>query len=278
MIELVLEWMPVIFALMVAGIAAGILAGLLGVGGGIVLVPVLFVIFQSLGVSAASAMVIATGTSLLAIVPTSISSSRAHYRRNNIDLALFRRWWLPMLVGVLVGSSIATRVNGLVLTALFGSVATLVALNMLLRAGAPPLRNELPAASFQALISGFIGMVSVMMGIGAGTLGVTAMTAMNVAAHRAVGTSALLGLVIALPGALVMLLSGSTPPDAPQGTVGLVNLPGFMVIVPMTILVAPLGVRLGSMLGEAALKKVFAFFLLVVGGRMLFQSIGNLQP
>ncbi|HEY7775343.1 MAG TPA: sulfite exporter TauE/SafE family protein, partial [Kineobactrum sp.] len=119
---LILEWMPVIAALLAAGVAAGILAGLLGVGGGIVLVPVLFTIFQSLGVSGASAMVIATGTSLLAIVPTSISSSRAHHRRSNIDLALFRRWWLPMLAGVLLGASMATRVNGLVLTALFGCV------------------------------------------------------------------------------------------------------------------------------------------------------------
>ncbi|HEY7776486.1 MAG TPA: TSUP family transporter, partial [Kineobactrum sp.] len=105
--------------------------------------------------------------------------------------------------------------------------------------------------------------------------GVTAMTALNVAAHRAVGTAALLGLVIALPGALVMLFTGITPADAPRGTFGLVNVPGFLLIVPMTILVAPLGVRLGSMLSEAGLKKVFAFFLLVVGGRMLWQSLSH---
>ena len=114
------------------------------------------------------------------------------------------------------------------------------------------------------------------MGICGGTLGVTAMTAYNVVAHRAVGTAALFGLVIALPGALLMLVLPETPADAPIGTFGAVNLPGFLAIVPMTMLFAPLGVKIGSGLSGVTLKKIFSVFLLVVGGRMLWQLAGPL--
>ncbi len=271
-----IEWFPVLAALVGAGILAGILAGLLGVGGGIVIVPVLFLVFQSLDISPASAMLIATSTSLLTIVPTSIASARAHHARGNVDLALFRAWLPAMVAGVVLGSITASRVNGLLLTGVFGVVAVAIALNNIFRPKAPPLRDGLPARPWQWLIAAVIGGISVMMGIGGGTLGVTAMTAFNVVAHRAVGTAALFGLVIALPGALLMLLLPETPADAPAGTVGAVNLPGFLAIVPMTMLFAPLGVKIGSGLSGVTLKKIFSAFLLVVGGRMLWQLAGPL--
>jgi uncharacterized membrane protein YfcA len=264
-------WLPVLAGLLGAGVLAGLLAGLLGVGGGIVVVPVLFLLFQTLGVSPASAMLVATSTSLLTIVPTSISSARAHHARGNIDLDLFRAWLPSMLAGVVLGSLAAASVNGLLLTAVFGTVAVAIALNTLLRPKAPPLREALPARYWQWFMAALIGAVSVMMGIGGGTLGVTAMTAFNVATHRAVGTAALFGLVISLPGALLMLLLPETPADAPPGAVGAVNLPGFLALVPMTMLMAPVGVRLGSRLEGVTLKRIFAVFLLVVGGRMLWQ-------
>lgn len=267
-----MEWLPVIVALLMTGAFAGLLAGLLGVGGGIVIVPVLFLIFQSLGIDPSTAMLVATGTSLMTIIPTSISSARSHHKRGNVDIEIIKRWAAPMLVGVLIGSSIATRVGGLVLTGIFGSIAILVALNMLFRANAPALRNELPAVPVQLGLGGGIGFFSVMMGIGGGTLGVPALTAFNVAAHRAVGTAALFGLVIALPGTLMMLFNATTPVDAPQGTFGMVNIPGFLVIVPMTTLVAPLGVKIGAKLNAANLKRVFAVFLILVGLRMLWQT------
>ena len=271
--ELVLEWMPIILALLVTGILAGVLAGLLGVGGGIVIVPVLYLIFQSLGIDGGTAMLVATGTSLMTIVPTSISSARAHHKRGNVDLELLKRWLPAMLVGVLVGGYIATRVEGSVLTGIFGSIAILVALNMLFRASAPPVFSDFPRLPGQMALSSGIGFFSVMMGIGGGTLGVPIMTAFNVATHRAVGTAALFGLVIALPGTLMMLFASSTPANAPAGTFGLVNLPGFLVIVPMTTLLAPLGVKLGAKLDGTGLKKIFALFLILVGSRMLWQTL-----
>jgi uncharacterized protein len=269
------EWIPIIIALMCTGVIAGILAGLLGVGGGIVIVPVLYLIFQSLNIPAETAILIAAGTSLMTIIPTSISSSLAHHKRGNIDLVLLKRWLLPMLIGVFAGSFIATNVGGGVLIIVFACIALLVALNMLFRANAAAFRDSLPALPVQYGLAGGIGFFSVMMGIGAGTLGVPTMTLFNVATHRAVGTAALLGLVIALPGSLMMMFATATPATAPAGTFGMVNLPGFLIIVPLTILFAPVGVAIGAKLDGAALKKVFAVFLIVVGLRMIWQTLSN---
>jgi len=270
-VNMLMEWLPILGWLIGAGVATGLVAGLLGVGGGIIVVPVLFIVFQSMGASPSAAMLIATSTSLMTIVPTGISSVRAHHARGNVDFQIFRLWLPAMLCGVLVGSITAAQVNGLVLTGVFGTVAVAIALNTLLRANAPPLRDGLPGRFWQWLTAAVIGGISVMMGIGGGTLGVTAMTAFNVKTHRAVGTAALFGLVIALPGALMMMLLPQTPVDAPQGTVGAVNLAGFLVLAPVTTLMAPVGVALGARLDAITLKRVFAAFLLVVGGRMFWQ-------
>jgi uncharacterized membrane protein YfcA len=269
------EWIPIVVALMCTGVVAGILAGLLGVGGGIVIVPVLYLILQSLEISPATAMLIATGTSLMTIVPTSIASALAHHKCGNVDFNLLQRWSLPMLVGVLLGSLVATRVAGIVLMIVFGSLALLVALNMLFRANAPASRDTLPIPPVQYGLAGGIGLLSVMMGIGGGTLGVPTMTFFNVSTHRAIGTAALFGLVIALPGSLMMLFAATTPIAAPIGTFGMVNLPGFFLIVPLTILFAPVGVKIGSRLDARVLKKIFALFLLLVGSRMIWQTLSN---
>ena len=270
---MIVEYLPIIAALIAAGALGGILAGLLGVGGGIVIVPVLYTIFQSLDISPGTAMSVATATSLLTIVPTSISSARAHHKRGNVDLALVRAWAVPLLVGVVAGSIVAVTTGGTLLGLVFGSLALLVACNMLLRASAPPLRPALPGMVGQSVMASTVGFFSVLMGVGAGTLGVPMMTSFAVPPHRAVGTASLFGLFIALPASIILLISGVTPPDAPVGTIGLVNVPGCAVILPMTILLAPYGVKLGARLNAVRLKQVFAIFLILVGLRMLWQSL-----
>jgi uncharacterized membrane protein YfcA len=260
-----------ILGLAATGAFAGVLAGLLGVGGGIVIVPVLFFLFQSFGVSAETAMVVATATSLATIVPTSISSIRSHRRKGNVDFTLLRRWAGFILVGVLVGSWLVTRVDGRWLTALFGVIATLSALNMLFRTGKSALFPQLPGMAGQSLMASSIGFLSSMVGIGGGTLSVPMLTACNYPAHRAVGTAAAIGLIISMPGALTMLVLGTTPADAPAGTYGLVNLLGFLCIMPLTVLFAPVGVAIAHKLDAAKLKRVFAVVLLITGVRMLGQ-------
>ena len=270
-IEFITSDISTFLALLATGVFAGILAGLLGVGGGIVIVPVLFFLFQSFGVSPESAMVVATATSLATIVPTSISSIRSHHQKGNVDFDLLKRWSVFILIGVLVGSWLVTRVDGSWLTALFGVIATLSALNMLFRTGKSALFQQLPGKAGQTVMGTSIGFFSSMVGIGGGTISVPLLTLYNYPAHKAVGTAAAIGLIISLPGALTMLVLGSTPSDAPAGTFGLVNLIGFICIVPLTVLFAPVGASLAAKLDAAKLKKVFAIVLLITGVRMLIQ-------
>lgn len=271
LIEFITNNIPTLLALVATGVFAGILAGLLGVGGGIVIVPVLFFLFQSFGVSPESAMLVATATSLATIVPTSISSIRSHNKKGNVDFDLLKRWAIFILIGVLVGSWLVTRVEGTMLTMLFGIIAVLSALNMLFRTGKSALYQKLPNAAGQTVMGASIGFFSSMVGIGGGTISVPLLTLYNYPAHKAVGTAAAIGLIISLPGALTMLTLGNTPTDAPVGTFGLVNLFSFICIVPLTVLFAPVGASLAAKLDAGKLKKIFAFVLLFTGLRMLAQ-------
>jgi uncharacterized membrane protein YfcA len=270
--DLLLDNLPTLFALIGTGIVAGLLAGLLGVGGGIVIVPILYFLFQSFGVSVDSAMVIATATSLATIVPTSISSIRAHSKNGNVDFELLKVWGGFILLGVLLGSWLVTRVNGQMLTTLFGTVAMLSALNMIL-GRKKPWANSLPGKAGQAAMGGSVGLFSSLVGIGGGTLTIPMLTFCNYPAHRAVGTAAAVGLIISLPAAVSMLIIGVTPADAPVGTFGLVNLVGFVCIVPLTVFFAPIGARLASKIDAQKLKKIFAVVLLITGLRMLLQLV-----
>lgn len=270
-IEFISSNLSTFLALVATGIFAGILAGLLGVGGGIVIVPVLFFLFQSFGVSPESAMLVATATSLATIVPTSISSIRSHHHKGNVDFELLKRWALFIFIGVLAGSWLVTRVEGTLLTLLFGVIATLSALNMLLRTNKPSLFQKLPNSAGQSLMATLVGFFSAMVGIGGGTISVPLLSIYNYPTHKAVGTAAAIGLIISLPGALTMLAIGTTPVDAPVGTFGLVNVIAFACIVPLTVLFAPVGATLAAKLDAGKLKKIFAVVLLITGVRMLGQ-------
>lgn len=273
MTELLAQW-PIIIALIATGIFAGILAGLFGVGGGIVIVPVLYFLLQGFDVSAESAMIIATATSLATIVPTSISSIRSHHAKGNVDIELLKYWAGFILIFAVLGSLLAHYVRGNALTILFATIALLVSLNMLFRANAPALFEKLPGKFGQSIMASTVGGLSVMIGIGGGTIGVPLLTSYNVKAHLAVGTAAVFGFLIALPGVLTLLTIGQTPVDAPVGTFGLVNLPAFLLIIPLTILFAPIGVKIGAKLNAKQLKRAFAIVLLITGTRMLTQALG----
>ncbi len=268
--QFILDNLTVILSLIGTGVFAGLLAGMLGVGGGIVIVPVLFFLFQALGVSPESAMVISTATSLATIVPTSVSSIRAHHSKGNVDFALLKAWAPFILVGVLAGSYLVTVLNATYLTLLFGVIATLSAINMLL-GKKDAIFSSLPGRIGQWIMAACIGLFSSMVGIGGGTLTVPTLTFCNYPAHRAVGTAAAVGLIISLPAAITLLFAGTTPIDAPFATYGYVNLLGFICIVPLTVFFAPIGATIASKLDAAMLKKVFAVVLIITGLRMLAQ-------
>lgn len=266
-----MHWLPFVLVLVATGSLAGILAGLLGVGGGIVVVPVLFFLFQLLNISAATAMQVATGTSLMTIVITSIFSMRAHNSKGNVDWTIVKTWSGFMLLAVIAGSTLATRINGVYLTGLFGVIAIILSLNMAFRGERMVLYKALPGLPGQALMAAVTGLISVMIGIGAASIGVPLMRAFNVDMRKAIGSAAAFGFVIAVPGTLNLMLMGTTPPDAPLGTIGHVNLPGFALIVPLSVAMVPVGIRLGGRLHGTHLQRIFAVFLLLTGVRMVYE-------
>jgi uncharacterized membrane protein YfcA len=261
-------------ALLAAGALGGLLAGLLGVGGGIVIVPVLDLALVTAGVDPAVAMHIAVATSMATIVPTSISSSRSHARRGSIDFAVVRRWSLPIVVGALAGSLVASIVDARALAGVFGIVAGLAALKMVLPLDHVVLRRSIPGGVAGAAIPGSIGAVSAMMGIGGGTLSVPSMTLCGEPVHKAVGTAALLGLWISVPATIGYLLAqpeGATPLP---WTIGWVSLPGFAIIAPVSWAIAPVGAHLAHSLDRRRLSAAFGAFLLLVAARMLYRAFG----
>jgi uncharacterized membrane protein YfcA len=271
--EATIQWLPMLAALLGAGAAGGMLAGLLGVGGGIIIVPVLDLALTLAGVDAAVAMHVAVATSMATIVPTSISSSRSHAKRGAVDGEVIRRWSLPIVIGSLAGALLASSVDARVLSGVFGIVALFAALKMLLPLDHVVLRPSLPDGSIGAVIPASIGTVSAMMGIGGGTLTVPAMTLCGEPVHKAVGTAALLGLWISVPATLGYLLAGTSDDVMLPWTVGYVSLPGFAIVAPVAWLVAPLGARLAHSLDRRRLSAAFGVFLLIVAVRMLWRTL-----
>lgn len=270
MFQTLFDWLPMLCAALAAGAFGGLIAGLLGVGGGIVIVPVLDAALHFAGVDPAISLKVAVATSMATIVPTAISSSRAHARRDAIDFELVRRWSIPIVVGALGGALLASHVDDAVLAAVFGVITLLVAVKMLLPLDGLVLRPDVPRGPGGALIPAGIGGVSAMMGIGGGTLSVPAMTLCGQPVHRAVGTAALLGLWISVPATIGYLIA--RPHAAmPALTVGYVSVVGVAAIAPVSWLCAPFGARLAHALDRRALSAAFGLFLLVVSARMFYR-------
>ena len=261
-------------ALGVTGLIAGVLAGLLGVGGGIVIVPVLYHLFTLLGIDESVRMHMAVGTSLATIIPTSIMSSRAHRRRGSLDMGLIRRLMPGVVAGVVTGSLASRVLSGSVLTSVFAVMALLVALNMAFKRDGFAVGDGLPGPFGTALLGGGIGGLSTLMGIGGGTLSVPILNALRVPMHTAVGTGAMLGMVISLPGAMAFLLNGWDVPLRPPLSLGYVNLLGCALIIPATLSTTGWGAKLAHSIDARRLRLVFAAFLALTSLRMCYGLLG----
>lgn len=272
-----MDWLhlwPLALLLLATGLVAGLVAGLLGVGGGIILVPVLDLVLRYLGVPPEGSMHVAVATSLATIIPTAIASSRAHHARDGIDWSLARAWLPGLLLGSLIGSLLAARVSAQTLAGMFAIVTILVALKMVLPLDHWRLRETVPRGFAGNLIASVISAVSSMMGIGGGTLSVPVMTLTGMAVHRAVGTAAFFGLALAIPGTIGYLLA-DPPVDMPGATVGLISVSALMAIVPTSTWMAPIGARLAHRLDRRRLTQVFGLFLCLVAVRMIFRSLSS---
>ena len=262
-------------AMLAAGAAAGFVAGLLGVGGGIVVVPAVFQALAFVEHDPATRMHIAVGTSLATIVPTALRSARAHHQRGAVDGALLKSWGPAVLAGVALGTALASVAAGAVLSGVFGTFAVVVAIYMAGFGQHARLSDHLPGQPLKSGLGAGIGMISSMVGIGGGTLSVPTLTLCGYPMRRAVGTAAALGLVIAVPGAMGFVLSGWGVPGRPPLSLGYINLVALAAIIPTTVWIAPLGARVAHTIPQTALRLAFAGFLLLVGGRMLVQTFGT---
>lgn len=274
MFELAPATLAALVALLLAtGAVAGLLAGLLGVGGGIVIVPILFLVFEGLDFPDATLMQVAVATSLATIIPTSVASARAHHAKGNVDTTLLRRWAPFVFSGALVGGLLSFVLSGDALRLVFGVVALAVAVNM-----AVPrqlvLGAQLPrSTAVQGGVAGAIGTFSALMGIGGGTLSVPVLSAFSYPTHRAVGTAAAFGFLIAVPAVVGFVWSGLGEAGRPPFSLGWVNLVAAGLILPVTTLVAPVGARIAHRLPAARLRLVFAAFLGLTALRMLWSAL-----
>ncbi|WOI56558.1 sulfite exporter TauE/SafE family protein [Palleronia sp. LCG004] len=254
------------------GCVAGVLAGLLGVGGGIVLVPGFYYAFASLGYEGPELMQLCIATSLATIVVTSIRSVIAHHRKGGVDWVILRHWAPGIVIGALLGVLVASALRSELLQVIFGTLALLVGVWMLVGRKDWRIADQMPGLGLRSILSPIVGFLSVLMGIGGGSFGVPIMTLHNVPTHRAVGTAAGFGLLIAVPSVIAFLFVQIAL--KPPLTIGAVNLPGFLIVIAATLLTAPLGVKLAYKLDAQRLKRVFGVFLMLVALNMIRKTLG----
>lgn len=252
--------------LLMSGAVAGSLAGLLGIGGGIVIVPIVTLLFESQDVAHGLAIKMALGTSLATIVITAISSIYTHHRKGAVEWGLFRVMTPGVLVGSLIGAWLADIIPGEVLYSAFILFMFVVALQMTLsRVSA---HRSLPGTPGLVSVSTGIGVVSALMGIGGGSMNVPFLSFCGVPVKRAIATAAAIGLPIAASATLGYMLGGLNQDGLPPASLGYVNFPVFGGIVAASLLFAPLGATLAHKLPDRLLRRLFAIFLFVLASRM----------
>jgi len=263
---------PMTLLLVGIGALAGVIAGLLGVGGGIVLVPAFFYAFGALGYDGPQLMQVCLATSLATIVVTSMRSVAAHHKKGAVDWEILRGWAPAIGVGAVIGVFTATSLKSLTLQAIFGVLGMCVGLYMAFGKPHWRLGSEMPKGPKRAAMGGMVGFLSVLMGIGGGSFGVPLMSLYNTPIHRAVATASGFGMTIAVPSVLVFLTLEID--QAPPFTLGAVNLPAFALIFVMTMITTPLGVRLAHAMDPKPLRRVFAVFITLVALNMLRKVAG----
>lgn len=266
---------PFVVGLMATGVVSGIAAGLLGIGGGAVIVPALSTALLLLGYDSDIVQHVAVGTSLAIIIPTGIMSARAHHRRGALDMRVLRLWTPFIVIGTFIGGLLAGYFSGDVLRVVFAVMAFVIAANIVF-GFQTKLMGHLHGSSPVHRISAFVvGFISALMGIGGGSLTVPTLVAFGSTMHAAVGTSAAVGVAIAISGTLGFVISGWGIAELPPLSVGYINLLALVLVAVLAALFAPVGAALAHRLDQKTLKYVFAGFLVVVGCNMLWKVLAG---
>lgn len=257
-------------ALITAGAAAGFAGGLFGIGGGFVVVPALMFLLPLIGVAPEQTAHVAVGTSLASIIFTSIRATSSHAQRGSVDFSLLQSWAVWVMGGTVLGTLLADMVSGAYLAVIFGTGVLGFAIYFLLpaRQGAP-LFAALPSGLPRVGIASALGMFSTLLGIGGGTLTTVTMTICGTPIHRAIGTAAGMGAVIAIPATIGFVLIGLGESGLGWGALGYVHLPAAAVLITTSVIFAPMGVAAAHYLAPAILRRVFGLYLTFIGVLMI---------
>jgi len=267
------ELLPMLVLIAGIGAFAGVIAGLLGVGGGIILVPAFYFAFEGLGYGPEGLMQLCLATSLATIAVTSLRSVLAHHRRGAVDWDILKGWALGIGLGSILGVVAANGLRGQVLMVIFGVLGMIVGLYLAFGRASWRLGDTMPTGLRRAITGPVLGFLSVLMGIGGGSFGVPLMSLYGVPIHRAVATASGFGLMIAVPSVVAFLLVPGMAENRPPLTIGQVNLVGFVVVVAMTLITTPWGVRLAHAMDAKPLKRAFAVFILIMALNMIRKAV-----
>ena len=275
------ELLELALLLVAVGALSGFLAGVFGVGGGAILVPVFYECFRLAGVPLEVRMPLCIGTSLAIIIPTSVSSYRAHFARGAVDMEILKQWWLPVLTGVIAGSVTARYAPERLFKIVFVAVAWSAAARLLLARETWKFGDDLPLGPLMKAYGFFVGLLSTLMGIGGGLFSNLLMTFYGRPIHQAVATSSALAVLISIPGALGYIYAGWPAavryPDIAAlqlpFAIGYVSLIGAVLVMPTSLLTAPLGVKAAHALSKRRLEIAFGCYLFIVGGRFVISLL-----
>jgi uncharacterized membrane protein YfcA len=271
------ELLELALLLVATGALSGFLAGVFGIGGGAILVPVFYECFRLAGVPLEARMPLCIGTSLAIIIPTSIRSFRAHHARGAVDMEILRAWWLPVIAGVIAGSVTARYAPERLFKIVFVMVAYSAAARLLLARATWKFGDVFPQGPLMKAYGFLVGLLSTLMGIGGGLFSNLLMTFYGRPIHQAVATSSALAVLISIPGALGYVYAGwpaaARYPDVAAlqwpFALGYVSLIGAVLVMPLSLLTAPLGVRAAHAMSKRTLEMAFGTYLFIVGSRFV---------
>lgn len=268
------EWIIPILTMLVAGLIAGFVAGIFGIGGGFVVVPALLLVLPLLGGTKSEMAHVAIGTSAATIILTSVRSLLAHAKRGAVEFEILWAWAPWIVLGDVVGVLLAENVDGKTLTLIFGVGVLLMSFNFLLpKMSDRVVSDTMPRGILRASIAGGLGAFSALLGIGGGTIAIMVMTLCGRTIHRAIATASGIGTLIAIPSAIGFAIIGLGVQGRPWGSVGFINLPATAAIASMSILTAPLGVAAAHWLSSLLLKRVFGVYLIVIAIIMICNAM-----
>jgi len=259
----VTQFVVLAIALLAAGALVGLLAGLFGVGGGTVVVPILYEVFVWLGVPDDLRMPLCAGTSLALIIPTSIASFTTHRKAASIDVGLLKQWILPVVAGVLAGALLARHAPAAVFKTVFVMIALATAVRLVLPERLPKLGHDVPKP-FIAPYGLIIGASASLIGIGGGLLSNMVMALHGRAIHQAVATSSGVGVMVSLPGAIGYMAAGWDKTGLPPYSIGFVSIVAVLLLMPASLVTAKLGARVAHAVSKRRLEVAFAVYLILV--------------